>query len=197
MSGLLRGVDRVACLLFGLLFVLGGLSLLDWRYRLVFDNYPDALTLGPVPRWVAADWWPWAAGAAGIGLLLLGLWWLLAHLRRSSIPDLTLAGTDHTGRLSVDLSSVADAAGATLLRSGPFATVHATARTVRRARVVELQTRISEHADTASLLKAAQQATRQVREAFPDGGTHARILINPPRPQRSWSRRASGTPRVH
>lgn len=71
------------------------------------------------PDRTQTTWWPWATGAAGTLLVLLGLWWLARHLPRRVSGRFTLAGPDSegtggAGRLVADAHAAADAAAAGL-----------------------------------------------------------------------------------
>lgn len=104
-------VDRTSTALVGLaLIALGGGAIAWERGELPGRERLDAAFVDTA---VDAGWWPWALGAAAIVLVLLGLWWLLAHLPRRSVGTVAFASTadaDVDGRLSVDLGTAARSA---------------------------------------------------------------------------------------
>ena len=192
-------LDRLACLLVGALLILGALVVVDWKYRLLFDAYPETPILGPVPGWTTTAWWPWAVGALGLVLILLGLWWLLSHLPRPGRSVVRLLGSDQTGRLEVDLTSLAEAVGRTFESSSPVNNVSTTTdesgadRLADRLMVVHAS--VDPRADGPSLTQAARRITEEVNAAFPRDRVHSRILLQAPQPP-SRLRQRRRTPRV-
>ncbi|WP_128646907.1 hypothetical protein [Rhodococcus sp. BS-15] len=132
-------VDRTSTAVVGLaLIALGGGAIAWERGKLPGRERLDAAF---VDTTVDAGWWPWALGAAAIVLVLLGLWWLLAHLPRRSVGTVAFASTadaDVDGRLSVDLGTAARSAAKSLATHEGV--VSATGRSVsdRGQRVVEI-----------------------------------------------------------
>ncbi|MGB2722075.1 MAG: hypothetical protein WBG53_12740 [Rhodococcus sp. (in: high G+C Gram-positive bacteria)] len=132
-------VDRTSTAVVGLaLIALGGGAIAWERGELPGRERLDAAFVDTA---VDAGWWPWALGAAAIVLVLLGLWWLLAHLPRRSVGTVAFASTadaDVDGRLSVDLGTAARSAAKSLATHEGV--VSATGRSVsdRGQRVVEI-----------------------------------------------------------
>ena len=84
-------VDRTSTAVVGLaLIALGGGAVAWERGQFPGRERLDAPFLATA---VDAGWWPWALGAAAIVLVLLGLWWLLAHLPRRSVGTVAFAST--------------------------------------------------------------------------------------------------------
>jgi hypothetical protein len=195
MSRKLVALDRIATLLLAVLLILLGLALLDWRYGLLL-SYADRLTTDPARRQAATGWWPWAVGAVGLLLILAGLWWLLAHLRRGRQPTLRLPDSASTGRITVDLASVATAAAEDFQSRAPVDQARGTARTIGARQVIEIRAHVDPRADGDSITQAARRITSDVERAFPDGAVSCRILLGGPRTSRGF-RRGSATARVH
>ncbi|QNE18281.1 hypothetical protein F1D05_10740 [Kribbella qitaiheensis] len=103
-------VDRVAAAVAGLALIAAGTAALGWRYDRIPDA-PDRIESTWITDATGANWWPWATGAGGILLVLLGLAWLAKHLPRRGIGRITLTGSDKTGRLSADANAAVTAAG--------------------------------------------------------------------------------------
>ncbi|TQL67909.1 hypothetical protein FB381_1797 [Nocardioides albertanoniae] len=177
--------DRVVTLLVAVLLVVAGLLLVDWHYRWVLTSYPAELSTDPVREVVAASWFPWAFAAAGILLGLLGLVWLLAHLRRRGPSTLRLRASDETGRVQADLRSIADAAAGRLQQMAALTGVTGTVATIRSRPVILLHGRIDPIASAASIADAAEICAREVAAAFPDQPITCRVLIDSPRRGRS------------
>ena len=195
MSRKLVALDRIATLLLAVLLLGGGLAALDWRYGWVL-SYPDRTRTSAALELTTAGWWPWAAGAVGVVLILLGLWWLLAHLRRGIEPTLRLPATDPSGKVTADLASLADAAADDFQSRAPVDHVRGTARRIGSDHVIEIRAHVDPRADGDSITQAARSATGDVARAFPDGSVTCRIILDSPRTHRGL-RRAPATARVH
>ncbi|WP_370248531.1 hypothetical protein [Nocardioides sp.] len=101
-----RALDRaaLAVVALGLLAAAGGL----WWWRR--EGADRVLDPTPVTDASRESWWPWALGAVGVVLLVLGLGWLWAHLRPRPVPVVRLAGSGREGRLLLEPAAAADAA---------------------------------------------------------------------------------------
>ncbi|ULE31869.1 alkaline shock response membrane anchor protein AmaP [Mycobacterium sp. IDR2000157661] len=108
MRRFVTGVDRLGAFVLGLLLLAIGVGLLAWAV-VHFDN-ATVLTAPGLATAAASDWWPWATAAAGVVLVPLGMRWLLSRGLAEHAGPLTLPGSDRTGRLTVDLGSLASAA---------------------------------------------------------------------------------------
>ena len=188
-------LDRFATIVVALLLIALGLVLIDWRYHLVLHSYSHQISLGPVPRYAATSWWPWAFAAATVVLGLIGLWWLLAHLRRATAKNTKMPQSDPGGTITLDTSSLASAMAEALQEDGPFASVKATATRTGHTTTVQLTARPDEHADGPSISRATQHLGAQLRSAFPDQGVIARVLVDQPRSSRG-GRKSSASVRV-
>lgn len=183
-----RVLDRLAVAVVGLLLVAGGLMVLDFCLELS-GGFPDRPNTTPVVDALDASWWPWAAGGAGVVLVLGGLWWLLARLPRRSSSSTRLSGSGPEGRLVVDLSSVADAVAEQLASLAPLARSRATVVSTRGGALLEVRADLAEGADLASVTEAAQVVEGDVRAAFPDDDVAVRVLVAAPPPARRRRRR--------
>jgi len=105
-----RATNRVVAFVVGLaLLVVGVAAVLWWAGVLgdVWAQTPTALDPGRVSEVTDATWFGWAATVSGVVLGLLALWWLLAHLGTPRVGTLTLAGSDASGRLTIDVGALA------------------------------------------------------------------------------------------
>lgn len=108
MSRTVRVIDRLATLLVALVLLgVGAAALWWWSGR---SSLPGTVDTASVDDVLAAAWWPAVTLVAGLVLVLLGLRWLLAHARRSTVDKLHLPGSGDAGRLEVAGSGIADAA---------------------------------------------------------------------------------------
>lgn len=181
--------DRMVVGLLGLALVAGGLALVDWRYRRVLGGWSDTLETGPVASVTDAAWWPWALAAVGVVVGLLGLAWLLAHLRTDRPGDLRLGGSSAVGLLEADLSSVAGAVAERFAELAPVSGARGTTGRDGSRALVEVRAHLEADADTASLTAAAQTCAREVAQAFPDGEASFRVLLSAPRRRRRGAQR--------
>ncbi len=172
-------LDRTSAAVVGLaLIALGGGAIAWERGKFPGREQIDAAF---VDTTVDAGWWPWALGAAAIVLVLLGLWWLLAHLPRRSVGTVAFASTpdsDVDGRLSVDLTSAAKSAAKSL--AAHEGVVSASGRSVsdRGERVVEITATLDPTVASLDTVSAAAAQTRNDIVTSLDGTPAAvRILL--------------------
>lgn len=172
-------LDRTSTAVVGLaLIALGGGAIAWQRGKFPGRERIDATF---VDTTIDAGWWPWALGAAAIVLVLLGLWWLLAHLPRRSVGTVAFASTPDSevdGRLSVDLTTAAKSAAKSL--ADHPGVVSASGRSVsdRGERVVEISATLDPAATSLDAVSAAAAQTRNDIVTSLDGTPAAvRILL--------------------
>jgi hypothetical protein len=178
----LVGFDRLGTLVVGAALFALGLLVLDWRYRLVF-TYRDALDTAAADRVLNEPWWPWAFAAGGLALGVLGLVWLMAHLRRGP-SVLRLRTSDDTGLIETDLRSVAAAAAERLGSLAPVGGVRGTTSVDRSLVVIELRGSVDAVADATAVVDAVATCVTEVGSAFPHGEVICRVVLNGPVPGR-------------
>ncbi|THV30857.1 hypothetical protein [Glycomyces paridis] len=182
-------VDRPAVIMLGLLLVVLGGAVLEWRFD--FFGGWDRLETDRIADAVGADWFAWAAAGAALVLAVLAVWWLLARIPRGVEGRVPLAA-DGADRIEVDVRSIVPKLRADFERAAPVDHVTGRRRRTGSGQLIELRANVDPRADGASLLRAAESLTDSVAEAFPDGEVAVRLLIDPPR--RPGARK---TPRVH
>lgn len=183
MSARLAGLDRLVALLAGLVLVGSGLAGLDWQFR-VLGGEPTRMHARPALVLAATAWWPWAVGIGGLVLGLLMLWWLLAHLGGNTARTLRSVRSGPSGRVAVDLASVARVAADSFCAEAGLSHPRSTTHRVRHGYLVEMQGAVTVHTDPAEVRHAADAVTRQVVEAFPDDEVNCRMVVRPPRGRR-------------
>lgn len=181
MTRTLLRLDRLVVLLVGLALVALGLLAVDWQYRFVLDSYDDSVRTGAAQEVLATAWWPWVLALAGVLLGLVGLWWLMAHLRREASSTVRLAASDETGRIQVDVRSAASAAAAHLGTIAPVVDPHGTVRSYGATTLVELRGHVDPAADVDALTEATATCSRHVAEAFPDDRVECRVVLDAPK----------------
>ena len=172
-------VDRTSTAVVGLALIALGGGAIAWER----GKFPgrERIDAAFVDTAVDAGWWPWALAAAAILLVLLGLWWLLAHLPRRSIGTVAFASTpeaDVDGRLSVDLSTAARSAAKSL--AAHDGVVSASGRSVsdRGQRVVEITATVDPSVTTLDKVADAAAHTRNdVVTSLEGSPTAVRILL--------------------
>lgn len=172
-------VDRTSTAIVGLALIAVGGGAIAWER----GKFPgrERVDAAFVDTAVDAGWWPWALGAAAIVLVLLGLWWLLAHLPRRSVGTVAFASTadaDVDGRLSVDLGTAARSAAKSL--AAHQGVVSATGRSVsdRGQRVVEITATLDPAVTSLDKVAGAAAQTRDDIVTSLDGTPAAvRILL--------------------
>ncbi|MBY4127039.1 hypothetical protein HQO83_01385 [Rhodococcus fascians] len=172
-------LDRTSTAVVGLALIALGGGAIAWQR----GKFPgrERIDAAFVDTTVDAGWWPWALGAAAIVLVLLGLWWLLAHLPRRSVGTVAFASTpdsDVDGRLSVDLTTAAKSAAKSL--ADHPGVVSASGRSVsdRGERVVEISATLDPAVTSLDAVSAAAAQTRNDIVTSLDGTPAAvRILL--------------------
>ncbi|OZC50273.1 hypothetical protein CH286_07640 [Rhodococcus sp. WWJCD1] len=172
-------LDRTSTAVVGLALIALGGGAIAWER----GKFPgrERIDAAFVDTTVDAGWWPWALGAAAIVLVLLGLWWLLAHLPRRSVGTVAFASTadsDVDGRLSVDLTTAAKSAAKSL--AAHEGVVSASGRSVsdRGERVVEITATLDPAETSLDTVSAAAAQTRNDIVTSLDGTPAAvRILL--------------------
>lgn len=158
-------VDRLAAALTGLLLVAAGLALVLWWTR-VPASVPDTVDTGSVRRVLAQPWWPWALGAGGVLLLLIGVRWLLAHVPRRGTDRLQLPGTSADGRLRAASDPVARAAAEVLAATPGVRSAHGTVLRERGRVVATLSVLVEPGARLDELCAAADEVTAGLRQVL-------------------------------
>lgn len=101
-------LDRVITLIVGLVLVAAGVAAWLWFYAVLLTD--PRIDVDPVREILAADWWPWAVGAAGVVLAVLGLRRLVAHIPHRGVSSLRLESSSDEGSLAVDAGAITAAA---------------------------------------------------------------------------------------
>ena len=170
-------VDRLLALLLGLLLVAGGLAAAAWQRDLI-PNAADRTRLGPVRTAAEQSWWPWAVGAGGVVVVLLALWWALAHLRRRRVKAIRLAGSDGTGVLRLHVGPVVEAAGSQLAHRLGVTSVRTSVTRERGAPVAELVVTTEHGADLGRVTSDVRHTCRELATALDGEPVSVRVLLH-------------------
>lgn len=154
MSRMAVGVDRTITFLTGLSLLALGLGAVAWRNGAIGANRPVQTRL---TDWMSASWWPWAAGGAGVVLILLALRWLAAHRRAARAGRVSLPGDDAS---TVDATSVASAAADALRADAAVTKASGTATLLRGRPTITLTARVPARYGLPAAVGAADEAAR-------------------------------------
>ncbi|MFI5493628.1 hypothetical protein [Actinoplanes sp. NPDC051859] len=185
------GLDRLIAILLGFALLGGGAALITWYtgdLRRIWPEAPTELSTDLIQDATDQPWWPWAAGGAGSLLLLLGLWWLIAHLPRRSVGMLTLPGSSGSGRLLLDPAGPATAAAEVLADTVGVRSTQGKVIRDRGQLVVELTATVDPAADLATVISAADDVTADLDCVLGREDAHARVRLSVARTHRTQRR---------
>ncbi|MCK0176092.1 alkaline shock response membrane anchor protein AmaP [Mycolicibacterium sp. F2034L] len=149
-------LDRLVVALTGLLLVAGGAGALWWTFG---PRATAPLALGPAATAVDQTWWPWAGGAAGVIVILVGLRWLAAHRRPPRARTLNI------GRgMTADVASLADAAAVALEARPDVVAAGARSVTERGVPTVMLTATVAARAGLPAAVAAVDQVSATVED---------------------------------
>ncbi|GAB3838849.1 hypothetical protein [Kribbella italica] len=168
--------DRFAGLIIAVVLIAAGAAALGWRY----DQIPDAgnrLEIAGLTDLPQMSWWPWATGAGGVLLVVLGLTWLARHLPRRGTGQLRLAGSDDTGRLTTDANSAAATAGKVLAQTPGVRDGSGRVVLDRGQLVAELTATLEPGADLDAVRAAAELASSELGQVIGRDDLYHRVEL--------------------
>lgn len=182
-----RGIialDRIAGLLIAIVLIAAGAAALGWRYDVIPDA-PDRIQLEGLTDLPGEPWWPWATGAGGVLLIVLGLSWLVRHLPRRGIGRLRLPNSDDSGLLTADANAAVSAAAEALaltpgVRGGSGHVIRD-----RGQLVAELHCTIEPTADLTAVQAAAEQTAADLHRVLARDDLSHRIELRVARTDRT------------
>ncbi len=187
------GLDRVLAVVFGLILFVFGVGAAAWYnggLRRLFPQFPKQVSTQKTSDLINTDWWPWTSGALGALLVLLGLWWLIAHLPRRGVSALVLPGSSRAGRLRINPSGPAATAAEVLADTPGVRTAHSKVLRDRGELVIALTATIDPRAELNDVITAADTVASDLQTVLGRDDARARIHL-------SVARRARTQPRVH
>ncbi|GCD19595.1 hypothetical protein CTKZ_11570 [Cellulomonas algicola] len=173
-------VDRVLLLLLGLVLVVVGVAAVGWQVGFLADVWPSA------PRRLAVDTgsvtgesgYPLLLALVGVVLVVLGLWWLLAHLPRRSVGPLRLPGGDRPGRLVVDPGPAVATAAGVLAEDRDVRSARGAVLRDRGETVVRLRTTVEPGADLPGVVAACDRVLADLAHVLPTERLRSRVEIS-------------------
>ena len=182
--------DRVLMLLLGIALVVIGLAAIGWQagfLKRIWPGGPDSLHVDTTQVTSKPNFAPIAA-AAGVVLILLGLWWLIAHLPRRGVGPLRLPSTGMPGRLTVDPNAAIETA-ADVLADDPG--IHAASGAVLTDRgqiVVRLRADVDPYADLADIAESCDAVLADLATVLPPERLRSRVELSVLKRARNTSR---------
>lgn len=155
--------DRVVTLLMGLLLLAIGLAGILWWLG-TFPGWPQQLQVDRPVELAQEAWWPWAVGAAGVLLILLGLRWLMAHVPDRRVSNLKLPGSTGQGRLDAKVGPIAAAAAEAFALTPGVRSARGTIQRDRGQLVAKLRATIEQQADLTTIAAAADRVSADLRQ---------------------------------
>lgn len=169
-------VDRIMTALAGLVLAALGVLCILWSADRL-GSAPRQVDLSAGRGWSQQQWWPWALGAVGVVLILVGLRWLLSHLPRPGVGHMSLTGSGREGRLLVAAGTVIDAAASSLAGTPGVRSAHGRIDHDRGQLVVRLDATIERGADLQTVAAAADVITAKLHSALERDDLTARVQL--------------------
>jgi len=172
--------DRVVVLLLGLVLIAIGVAAVGWQtgfLESVWDDVPDELAVDS-SQVTQGSTYALLAGVVGAALVVLGLWWLLAHLPRRSVGSLRLPSGEQPGRLVVE-PGPAVATAAEVLADDPM--IRASRGAVladRGERVVRLRATVDPDADLSEVVAACDRVLADLAHVLPADQLRSRVELS-------------------
>lgn len=182
MSRATIALDRLVVLVLGLLLVAAGAATLLWWYGPV-DALPAPLRpsgpiqLDRVQSMLTETWFPWVAALVGLALVLLGSWWLLAHVPQRGVGDLRLPGSGSTGQLRAQAKQVAAAAADQLEATPGIRSASGSIQHERGQLVAKLGALVEPDADLAAVSRACDRVSAELATVLERDDLHCQVNL--------------------
>jgi hypothetical protein len=185
------GLDRFLAIVIGLCLLAVGAAVVGWYTGWLADMWhatPKELSTAGAADVVDMTWWPWAAVGAGIPAVILGLWWLIAHLPRSGAGMLVLPGSGKAGRLLVDPTGPASAAADALADTPGIRNARGKVLRDRGELVIAITGTVDPSADLSEVAAAADAVTTDLQTVLGRDDARARVQLSVARHHRASTR---------
>lgn len=187
MSRLVIAVDRAIALVVGLLLVaLGAATVVWWNGSIA--GWPLQLGAGPVIRASTQPWWPWAAGAVGVVLVLVGLRWAAGHVPRRRVSHVKLPGSSAQGRLTAQVGPVGGLAADVFGQTPGVRSARGSIRHDRGQVLATIDATIEPGADLGQVAAAADRVSADLRRVLERDDMRAQVRLRVARRERALPR---------
>jgi hypothetical protein len=159
-------LDRLLALILGTALFALGLGAIAWQTDSLSWAQPRLTAAWLVTATEQRWWWPWVTGAGGVVLVVLGLWWLTAHVPRRRLGEIRLPGSGAEGILRVNTDAVALAAGESLGAADCVRSASGRAMVDRGRPTIVITATVDPLADLTLLGAAATQVQAEIARAL-------------------------------
>jgi hypothetical protein len=191
MSRSILAFDRIVVLLLGLVLLVLGVAAVGWQLGYLADVWPAAPDTLDVDsgRLTGSPNYPVIAGAVGVALVVIGVWWLFAHVPRRSVGALRLPAGEQPGRLVVEPGPAVATAAEVLADDPMIRSARGAVLADRGELVVRLRATADPDADLASVVQACDDVLADLADVLPADQLRSRVEL-------SVLRRGTSEPRV-
>jgi hypothetical protein len=172
--------DRVVVLLLGLVLVAVGVAAVGWQTGFLtslWSDAPDELAVDSAQVTEGSSY-ALLAGLVGAALVLLGLWWLLAHLPRRSVGALRLPSGDAPGRLVVEPGPAVATAAEVLADDPLIRSARGAVLADRGESVVRLRATVDPDTDLATVVAACDRVLADLAHVLPADRLRSRVELS-------------------
>lgn len=177
MSRVVIALDRLCALVLGVALLALGVGAIAWQAnRLSWAQ--DTLTAPWLVTATGARWWPWATGAGGVVLIVLGGWWLVAHVPRRRLGEIRLPGSGPEGILRVSTVAVAAAAARSLAAAHGVREANGRAMIDRGVPTIVVTGTVDPMADLTELAVTATRVQQEIDQALDGAEMATRVHLH-------------------
>jgi hypothetical protein len=172
--------DRVVVLLLGLVLIVLGVAAVGWQYDFLSSVWPDVPDEIGVDSTLVTDS-PNAAvlgGVIGCALVIIGLWWLLAHLPRRSVGALRLPPGGQPGRLMVEPGPAVATAAEVLAEDPMIRAARGAVLADRGERVVRLRATVEPATDLEAVGATCDRVLADLAHVLPADQLRSRVELS-------------------
>jgi len=177
MSRSVIALDRVVTAVLGLALIAAGVLAIGWFFAW-WTWLPEQVDGSAALRTTGEEWWPWLLAAAAVLLVLLGLYWLLAHAPGRRVSSLQLPGSGSAGRLSVDAGGAVSAACAELAGRHDVRSAKGQVRRDRGQLVIDISAVLEPRTDLADVAAAVDRAATALTGSLERPDVHYRVRLD-------------------
>jgi len=172
--------DRVIILLLGLVLIVLGVAAVGWQAGFlgsVWSDVPDEITVDSMQVTEGSSF-AVVAGVVGAALVVVGLWWLLAHLPRRSVGSLRLPSGTQPGRLIVEPGPAVATAAEVLADDPLIRSARGAVLADRGERVVRLRVTVDPDADLGTVVAACDGVLADLAHVLPADQLRSRVELS-------------------